>query len=67
MERTDAQAGWLALAEPQAELGLALPAAQLIEPKMGRLVIFPSTMWHGTRPFPDGERLTVAFEVRRPL
>lgn len=67
MERTDAQAGWLALGEPQAELGLALPAAQLIEPKMGRLVIFPSTMWHGTRPFPDGERLTVAFDVRRPL
>jgi hypothetical protein len=23
-------------------------------------------MWHGTRPFKGGERLTVAFDVERP-
>ena len=46
----DGHAGWLALGEPQAELGLDLPPFRLIEPKPGRLVLFPSTMWHGTAP-----------------
>jgi hypothetical protein len=23
-------------------------------------------MWHGTRPFPSGERLTAAFEIAIP-
>ncbi|WP_373475225.1 putative 2OG-Fe(II) oxygenase [Sphingorhabdus sp.] len=32
----------------------------------GRLVLFPSTMWHSTIPFAAGERLTIAFEIRRP-
>ena len=59
-------AGWLTIGEPQAELGLDLPPIRLIEPKPGRLVLFPSTMWHGTRPFAEGERLTVAFDVARP-
>jgi tetratricopeptide (TPR) repeat protein len=56
-------AGWLVLGEPQAELGLDLPPHTKIEPKVGRLVLFPSWMWHGTRPFAEGERLTVAFDV----
>jgi len=43
-----------------------LPPIRTIEPKPGRLVLFPSTMWHGTRPFDAGERLTVAFDVKRP-
>ena len=55
--------GWLTLGEPPAELGLALPPLRLVEPKPGRLVLFPSTMWHSTRPFAAGERLTVAFDV----
>lgn len=58
-------AGWLTLGEPQAELQLGLPPTRLIEPKPGRLVLFPSYMWHGTRPFSEGERLTVAFDVAR--
>lgn len=57
--------GWLTLGEAK-ELGLDLPPIRLIEPKPGRLVLFPSTMWHGTRPFAAGERLTVAFDVARP-
>ena len=59
-------AGWLTLGEPQAELHLDLPPIRLVEPKPGRLVLFPSTMWHGTRPFSVGERLTVAFDVAPP-
>lgn len=57
------QAGWFTLGEPQAELGLDLPPTRAIEPKPGRLVLFPSWMWHGTRPFREGERMTVAFDV----
>jgi tetratricopeptide (TPR) repeat protein len=57
--------GWLSIGEAT-ELGLDLPPIRLIEPKPGRLVLFPSTMWHGTRPFAAGERLTVAFDVARP-
>ena len=37
-----------------------------VSPRPGQLVIFPSTMWHGTRPFPEGERLTVAFDIAPP-
>ena len=64
--RGPAPAGWLALGEPDAALGLDLPPVRMIEPKPGRLVLFPSTMWHGTMPFAEGERLTVAFDVAPP-
>jgi hypothetical protein len=42
-----------------------LPPFRTIEPKPGRLALFPSYMWHGTRPFAEGERMTVAFDVSR--
>lgn len=61
----ESHAGWLSLGEAS-ELGLDLPPIRLIEPKPGRLVLFPSSMWHGTRRFAEGERLTVAFDVARP-
>lgn len=59
-------AGWLVLGEPPTGLGVDLPPHTKIEPKPGRLVLFPSWMWHGTRPFAEGERLTIAFDVARP-
>lgn len=59
------EAGWLTLGEPQAQLGLDLPPFRVVEPKPGRLALFPSWMWHGTRRFGEGERLTVAFDVAR--
>jgi tetratricopeptide (TPR) repeat protein len=58
-------AGWLSFGEVS-ELGLDVKPFRLVEPKAGRLALFPSTMWHGTRPFRDGERLTVAFDVAPP-
>ena len=64
-ERGPAEAGWLSLGEAT-ELGIDLPPIRTVEPKPGRLVLFPSTMWHGTRPFDAGERLTVAFDVKMP-
>lgn len=63
---TPEPAGWLTLGVPQAELGIDLPPIRQIEPRPGRLVLFPSTLWHGTVPFDAGERLTVAFDVARP-
>jgi len=60
------EAGWLQLGAPQKELGSPLETVRSVEPKPGRLVLFPSTMWHGTNPFSAGERLTVAFDVARP-
>lgn len=37
---------------------------RLVQPKPGRLVLFPSYWWHGTRPFHSTEpRTTIAFDV----
>lgn len=66
LPETEPPAGWLALGLPQAELGIDLPPIRLVEPRPGRLVLFPSTLWHGTLPFEAGERLTAAFDVARP-
>lgn len=60
------EAGVLTLGEPQAQLRLDLQPTRLVEPRPGRLALFPSWMWHGTRPFGSGERMTVAFDVERP-
>ena len=62
----DPHAGWLTLGQPPTGLTLASLGARHIEPKAGRLVLFPSWMWHGTVPFRAGERLTVAFDVAPP-
>ncbi|MGH6616204.1 putative 2OG-Fe(II) oxygenase [Sphingomonas sp.] len=64
--RGGGDAGWLALGQPQEALGLDLLPQRMVEPRPGRLVLFPSWMWHGTRRFAKGERLTVAFDVAPP-
>lgn len=64
-EPSGEHAGWLSLGESR-DLVPGLPPLRLVEPKPGRLVLFPSTLWHGTRPFPAGERMTVAFDIARP-
>ncbi len=56
-------AGWLQLGQPPASLGLEVQPYRQIEPAPGQLVLFPSTMWHGTAPIAGGERLSVAFDV----
>lgn len=58
--------GWLTLGEPDEQLGVNLQPWRKIEPKIGQLVLFPSFMWHGTVPFSQGERLTIAFDVAPP-
>lgn len=61
-----AQPGWLTIGAPQASLGLAMAPLHTIEPRPGRLILFPSWLWHGTRPFNAGERLTIAFDIAPP-
>ena len=61
-----ADAGWFTLGTPDEQLRLDLPPWRKIEPKVAQLVLFPSWMWHGTIPFHEGERLTVAFDVAPP-
>jgi Putative 2OG-Fe(II) oxygenase len=58
--------GSLAFGAPPPELGLDLRSVQTIRPAPGRLVLFPSTTWHGTLPFDAGERLSIAFDVALP-
>lgn len=58
-----ANTGALEFGRPPANLNLDLPAFKTVQPKSGRLILFPSTTWHGTQPIDDGERLTVAFDV----
>jgi tetratricopeptide (TPR) repeat protein len=58
--------GCLEIGRPGLDVPLpASPKLRLIRPIPGRLVLFPSYLWHGTRPFDGpGERITVAFDVR---
>lgn len=59
-------AGHIAFGTPPEELGLNLPAYGTIAPRPGVTAVFPSTMWHRTMPFDDGERLVMALDIRRP-
>lgn len=57
------QSGWLKFGEPAQPVPGAGPA-RMIQPKPGRLVLFPSYMWHGTTAIQGDEaRLTMAFDV----
>jgi len=57
--------GWLELGPSGIDVALPSPPPSLrVEPIPGRLVLFPSYMWHGTLPFMgEGERITIAFDV----
>ncbi len=57
-----ARHGWIKFGEPGFEVGLTPRRA--IQPVPGRLVLFPSYMWHGTVPFHGAEaRTTIAFDA----
>lgn len=64
-EQDDPQAGWLELGRPPADLRLDLPPLVTLQPSVGKLALFPSTLYHGTRKFDHGRRMTVAFDVAR--
>lgn len=58
----DNQEGWIKFGEPRWPVpGCGIE--RVIQPLEGRLVLFPSYMWHGTIPFASGERMTAPFDV----
>ena len=58
-----AREGWLELGRPPRDLRMDLDPLATVEPEVGSLVLFPSYLYHGTRPFGSGERLSVAFDA----
>lgn len=60
-----AHEGWIQFGVPPDHFGLGeLTPRRVIEPQPGRLVLFPSYLWHGTIPFHSGDRLTAAFDYQ---
>lgn len=56
------QEGWIKFGQPALDLGQE--PEHVVQPKVGRLVLFPSYMWHGTIPFSgSATRLTLPFDV----
>jgi hypothetical protein len=59
-----AMQGWLKFGEPAFDVVLKNPIRRTIQPVEGRLVLFPSYIWHGTVPFHDRvARTTIAFDA----
>ena len=57
------RSGWIKFGEPFIHVPGAAPE-HFVQPRTGRLVLFPSYMWHGTTPIHgDAPRMTVAFDV----
>jgi hypothetical protein len=62
-DKTERQ-GWLKFGEPGFDAGLSNPVRRNVKPAVGRLVLFPSYMWHGTIPFRSQQhRTTIAFDA----
>jgi uncharacterized protein (TIGR02466 family) len=67
VQDAEARSGWIKFGEPRMPVPGAGPA-HFVQPAAGKLVLFPSYMWHGTMPI-QGEqpRMTIAFDaVTRP-
>jgi len=63
LESADRQ-GWIRFGQPPFITDPPLPPAHFVRPKPGRLVLFPSYLWHGTVPFTTDEaRMTMAFDA----
>jgi tetratricopeptide (TPR) repeat protein len=60
----DTRQGWIKFGEPELDVALNDPIRRAVQPVPGRLVLFPSYMWHGTIPFRDPSiRTTIAFDA----
>jgi len=67
---SETREGWIRFGQPPFRTVPAMGPEHFVRPAPGKLVLFPSYMWHGTVPFTTAEsRLTVAFDavpVRAP-
>lgn len=58
-----ARSGWIKFGEPRFPMPGGDPL-RFVQPRIGRLVLFPSYLWHGTTPISGGEpRMTIAFDA----
>jgi Flp pilus assembly protein TadD len=63
VEDAESRSGWIKFGEPRMPVPGAGPA-HFIQPRAGRLVLFPSYMWHGTMPIHGDEpRMTIPFDA----
>jgi len=59
-----AREGWIKFGEPSFDVDLGDPVRRAVQPRVGRLVLFPSYTWHGTVPFHAPQnRTTIAFDA----
>jgi Flp pilus assembly protein TadD len=59
----DLKSGWIKFGEPRMPVA-GMGPDHMVQPKVGRLVLFPSYMWHGTTPIHSDEpRMTIAFDA----
>lgn len=57
------QSGWIRFGEPRYAVPGATPE-RIVQPRAGRLVLFPSYMWHGTSAIHGSDpRTTIAFDA----
>ena len=57
------RSGWIKFGEPRYAVPGVTPE-RFVQPRAGRLVLFPSYMWHGTTPITgDAPRMTIAFDA----
>jgi uncharacterized protein (TIGR02466 family) len=58
-----ARSGWIKFGEPRFPMPGGEPL-RYVQPRAGRLVLFPSYLWHGTTPIRGDEpRMTLAFDA----
>jgi uncharacterized protein (TIGR02466 family) len=61
---TSTKEGWIQFGEPNFDARLKNPVRRVEQPVPGKLILFPSYMWHGTIPFHSQQaRTTIAFDV----
>jgi Flp pilus assembly protein TadD len=59
----DLMSGWIKFGEPRFAVPTAVPEV-FVKPHPGRLVLFPSYLWHGTNPIHGSEpRTAIAFDA----
>ena len=60
----EGHAGWIKFGEPPFATQPESPPLKWVQPEAGKLVLFPSYMWHGTHPISDDAvRVTAPFDL----
>jgi len=63
-EGGEGRAGWIKFGEPPFATHPPMEPLKWVQPEAGKLVLFPSYLWHGTEPIGQGAvRVTAPFDV----